>query len=79
MKTFNNYFINIGPKLANKVDPVPGSYLDYIKASVDKTMYTIPTTQDKFLTICSILKSSKRAKVYNTKRKFIKGRSHHFG
>ena len=27
--TFNNYFTNIGPKVANKIDPVTGSYLDY--------------------------------------------------
>ena len=36
--TFNNYFTNIGSKLANKIGPVRGSYLDYIKARVDKTI-----------------------------------------
>ena len=38
--TFNNYFANIGPELANKIDLVPGSYPDYIKACVDNTMYS---------------------------------------
>ena len=36
--TFNNYFTNIGSKLANNIDPVPGLYLDYIKACVGNTM-----------------------------------------
>ena len=55
--TLINYFTNIGQKLANKVDPVPGSYLVYIKASVDNIMYVIPTTPDEILKIYSILKS----------------------
>ena len=70
--TFDNYFTNIGAKLANKTDPVPGSYLDHIKASVDKTMYTIPTTPDEILKICTILKSSKSAAFGNFTPKAIK-------
>ena len=69
---FNNYFTNICPKLANKIDPVPGSYLDYIKARVHNTMYVIPTTSDEILKICSILKSNKSAGFDNFSPKAIK-------
>ena len=70
--TFNNYFTNIGPKLANKIDPVTGSYLDYIKTCVDNTMYVIPTTSDEILKMCFILKSSKSAGFDNFSPKPIK-------
>ena len=47
--TFNNYFTDIDPKFANKIAPVTGSHLDYIKTCVDNTMYVIPTTYNEIL------------------------------
>ena len=70
--TFNNYFTNIGQKLSSKIDPVTGWCLDYIKASVDKTMYRILTTTDEILEICSILHSSKSVGFDNFSLKAIK-------
>ena len=59
-------------QLANKIDPVTGSYLDYIKACIDNIMYVIPATSAEILKISSILKSSKSAGFDNFSPKAIK-------
>ena len=58
--TFNEYFTNIGPTLANKMPHVNGDHLQFIKTiSGDSTFNIMPTVQFEIKRITGNLLSTK--------------------
>jgi len=51
---FVNFFTNIGPKLAEKIDKCPGrNYSNFLSNSVVNSMYLSPVTEDEIIKIVS--------------------------
>ena len=50
---FNNYFINVGSSLSEKIIDPGGSYLDYVKTSHLNSMFMLPTDESEILDIVS--------------------------
>ena len=56
---FNNYFTNIGPKLANNINSNIGHFSDYLSEPFNKSLFFTPTNPNEILNIVRSLKSSK--------------------
>ena len=54
--TFNDYFVNIGPTLANNIPKIIKSPTDYLNASNNKFMFITPTDTEEILSIVALLK-----------------------
>ena len=52
METFNQYFLNIGVKLADKIQPSVVNYDTYLPSS----LYLYPTDAREVISVCNILK-----------------------
>ncbi len=57
---FNEYFVNIGPNLANSIPPVNGNYLSTILRN-NSSMFVYPSTPNEVISVTSQLKSNKSA------------------
>lgn len=55
---FNNFFVDIGTKLSNLIEPCPGTKpTDFVKRTVSQSMYMSPVTEQEVLEIVSGCKS----------------------
>ena len=55
---FNNFFVHIGPTLADKIDSVPTPPESYLAGSFNNSMFLIPTTEFEISKIVMNLKES---------------------
>lgn len=55
---FNNYFVNIGPSLANNIPPVSRQPTDYISHSPAHSLFFSPTVPSEINSVISHLKNS---------------------
>ena len=49
---FNDYFINIGPTLANNIPKTTKSPADYLNATNNNSMFITPTDTEEILYCC---------------------------
>lgn len=56
---FNDFFINVGPNLAAKINTKENKYYDYLKNPVQSNMYMSPITENEILNIISNLDPNK--------------------
>ena len=56
---FNDYFINVGPNLANKIALESGSHLDYMNIYNNNSMFVLPVTPSEICDITATLKFNK--------------------
>ena len=54
---FNEYFVNVGPTLANNIPPVPGDVTNYIKGCYSNNMFLNLTDANEVCNIINSLKS----------------------
>ena len=54
---FNNYFVNIGPDLASKIQVGKKKPLDYLVGEYNDSMYLAPTNEYEILDIIANLKN----------------------
>lgn len=59
--SFNDYFVNIGPKLANSLHDCKVDYSDFLKNGVDKSMFLMPVNDEEVYSIVQKLDSKKSA------------------
>ena len=52
----NDYFINIGPTLANNIPITTKSPADYLNATNNNSMFITPTNTEEILSIVAFLK-----------------------
>ena len=55
---FNYYFVNVGPTLASKIQPVPGDVTDYINNSCSNSMFLDSTDANEICHVINTLKLS---------------------
>ena len=55
---FNNFFVNIGPNLTNKIPTQNKNPISYLKKSVTNSLLLNPVTSDELVRLISSLKSS---------------------
>ena len=58
---FNNYFVNVGPILANKIALESGSNLNYINIYNNNDMFLLPVTPSEICDVTATFKSNKSA------------------
>ena len=78
--TFNDFYINIGPKLANDIDcsNVQIKFDDYIKGiDKGKTMFVSPTTEVEIINLVSRFSNKTSEDVQSVCMKLIKNVIHH--
>ena len=54
---FNDYFVNVGPNLANKIDLESGSHLDYINIYSNNNMFVLQVTPSEICDVTVTFKS----------------------
>ena len=57
--TFNNYFTNIGPNLAEQINTSNGHFTQYLSTPSEKSLFFNPTNVHEILDIVKLLNSSK--------------------
>ena len=60
---FNNFFVNIGPSLGNKMKQSNQSHLDYLKGNYSKNFFISPTDSEEVYDFIKLL-DPKRHQVY---------------
>ena len=50
---FNDFFVNIGPKLASKINSTGKEYHEYLKHSIEKSVFLSPVIDDEIIKIIS--------------------------
>ena len=55
---FNNFFVNIGPNLANKIPTQNKNPISYLNKSVTNSLFLNPVTSDELVKLISSLKSA---------------------
>ena len=55
---FNNFYVNVGPELANKIPEVNKSHLDYMSGNYQSSIYLKPTSNAEIMSIIRELKDS---------------------
>jgi hypothetical protein len=70
---FNEYFVNVGPKLAKKIPKVNDiSYEDYLKGNYVESMFFEPVTENELLVEIINLRENKSAGYGEISSKMIK-------
>ena len=70
---FNFYFTNIGPELAQKIDPPRGeNFTDYLDAPAQSKFDFVPTTTDKIIEVINNLKSKTSQGIDKISNKLLK-------
>ena len=69
---FNKFFVNVGPNLANQIQPSENSPLDFIKGNYCNSMFLLPSTPEEISDIIINLKNSSSSGVDNIPIKLIK-------
>ena len=72
---FNNYFINIGPSLAEKIPSVPGTHLQYLKRN-SNSIFIKPTSSEEVISIANNLQVNKGSGFDDLSPKVVKGVIH---
>ena len=57
---FNEYFVNIGPTLANKIPNLPGSCTEYLSAAYKDSFSLYATTPEEIVKIVKLMKPKKK-------------------
>ena len=68
---FNNYFANIGPKLADKIKPT-NNYTDYMQNQLPSSLVMEETTCAEIINIIQNIKSKPNTGFYNISTKLMK-------
>ena len=71
---FNDFFVNVGPKLAAKIDSSAcnGSVVDYLSPRNESSMYITPTSEIEVVNIVKQLKGKKSSDINNLDMNFVK-------
>jgi len=56
---FNEYFVNIGPTLANKISNSPGSCTEYLSGAYKDSFSLYATTPEEIVKIVKVMKPKK--------------------
>jgi len=57
--TFNQYFLNIGVKLADKIQPSMVNYDTFLPLVSKNSLYLYPTDASEVISVCNILKNKR--------------------
>ena len=58
---FNDFFVNVGPNLAAKINSTGKSFYDYLKNPMDSCMFMKPIVETEIIQIISKFKQNKSA------------------
>ena len=58
-ENFNEYFVKIGPTLADNIQPIDGDHLAYIPNHPADSMFIAPTDEHEIQSIVQVLLSNK--------------------
>ena len=69
---FNEYFVNIGPTLANKIPTLPDSCMKYLTGTYKNSFFLQPTTPDEIIDVVKAMQPKKSAGYDNISTETIK-------
>ena len=61
VERFNDYFVNVGSTLSNKIASESGSHLDYINIYSNNNMFVLPVTPSETCDVTANCKCNKSA------------------
>ena len=72
VEKFNEYFVNVGPTLANKIPIVPDTCMKYLSGTYKNSFYLDPTFADEIIRVVMIMQPKTSAGYDNISMKTIK-------